>query len=70
MQFPEQLKLLTTVIGMGVQVDHEALDPAGGDAYVLLKMKVEDARQLAAGLNSPLAIQVLLQKVQDEGAPR
>lgn len=58
---------MTTIVGMGAQVDHEALDPAEGDAYVLLKMKVEDARQLAPGLVSPVAIEVILQEAQDEG---
>lgn len=54
------MKLVARVVGMGVEVEHEPLDPAEGRAYVLLEMKVEDARELAPGLARPLGIEVVL----------
>lgn len=59
------MKLVAKVIGMGVEVDHEPLDPFDGRAYVLLEMKVEDARELAPGMAHPLGLEVVLREADE-----
>jgi len=60
------VKIVARVIGMGVEVEHDTLDPEEGEAYVLLKMKVEDARELAPGMAHPIGIEVVLSEAPRE----
>lgn len=54
------MKVAAKVIGMGNEVEHEPLEVEEGRAYVLLEMKVEDARKLAPGLGRTVGFQVIL----------
>lgn len=60
------MRLVATVAGMGAEVEHDPLDPDDGYAYVLLKMKVEDARELAPGLGRPVGLEMMLKEVPGE----
>lgn len=55
------MKVAAKVLEMGLHVEAEPLEIAEGRAYVLLEMKVEDARKLAPGLGSTVGFQVILE---------
>lgn len=61
----EPVKVIATILGMGVEVDPPPLDPHQGDVYVLLRVRVEDARKLAPVMGSPAAFQVVLSEASD-----
>jgi len=56
------MKFSAQIIEMGEQVEAE-VDPADGDVLVLLKVKVEDARQLGPLLYSNLGLEVVMRTV-------